>query len=432
MNSVLRHLRRAVLLSGAEGLPDEQLLTAFLLHREEAAFEAMLRRHGPMVLGVCRRILRNSHDAEDAFQATFLVLARKAGSIRSQQVLASWLYGVAYRTAMKARTMNMKRREREREAGACSGPKRPADGASEELLERLDHELNRLPEKYRVPVVLCELEGHGRKEAARILGVPEGTLSWRLAQARKVLTRRLARFGTVTVAALLAEAAASARPSPMLLKSTAQAVLKAGAVPAQVLTLTQGVLKAMLLTKLKITACAAALMLLAGISVTGLTYQATGQQFNPGPDNGIARESRPQADDLESLRLEIEALRKELRATRERVKALEVRVEGPRGYGAGAAETPPRPKEAERDSWLRTPPANRFGEKGKRTTESPFAGKEKRTTEDPFAIAEEALKRLRRNPDDEKAAEDLERALRRLKPRSLDPEKKGYPEKQKQ
>jgi RNA polymerase sigma factor (sigma-70 family) len=389
-----------------------------------------------MVLGVCRRILRNSHDAEDAFQATFLVLARKADSIRSQQVLASWLYGVAYRTAMKARTMNMKRREREREAG----PKRPADGVSEELLERLDHELNRLPEKYRVPVVLCELEGHGRKEVARMLGVPEGTLSWRLAQARKLLSRRLARFGTVTLAALLAEATASARPSPLLLKSTAQAVLKAGAVPAQVLTLTQGVLKAMLLTKLKITACAAALMLLAGISMTGLTYQATGQPFNPGPDDGIARESRPAADDLESLRLEIEALRKELRATRERVKALEVKVDGPRGRGAGATEASPRPKEA-KGKWSDSPfggkekPASPFGKKGSfddkgiRTAEDPSGGKEKRTTEDPFAIAEEALKRLRRNPDDEKAAEDLERALRRLKPRLSDPDKKGYPEK---
>jgi RNA polymerase sigma-70 factor (ECF subfamily) len=106
------------------------MLDAFLAHRDEAAFEAMLRRHGPMVFGVCRRILRNANDAEDAFQATFLVLARKAGSIRSQQVLASWLYGVAYRTAMKARTMSMKRRERELEAG----PKIPADGANEELL----------------------------------------------------------------------------------------------------------------------------------------------------------------------------------------------------------------------------------------------------------------------------------------------------------
>src|SRR5215469_8284519 len=106
MNCVIRHLRRTAVL----GLTDQDLLDAFVSRREEAAFEAMLRRHGPMVLAVCRRVLRNWHDAEDAFQATFLVLARQAGSIRSSQVVASWLYGVAYRTAMKARAMNAKRR----------------------------------------------------------------------------------------------------------------------------------------------------------------------------------------------------------------------------------------------------------------------------------------------------------------------------------
>jgi hypothetical protein len=191
----------------------------------------------------------------------------------------------------------------------------------------------------------------------------------------------------------------------------------------------------MLLTKLKITACTAALMLLAGIGVTELTYQATAQQVNPGPDDGIARASRPAADDLDSLRLEIEALRKELRATRERVKVLEAKVDGPRGQGAGAAWTSPRPQEGKgkrTDSPFagKEKPAipfgekGNFGEKGKRT-DSPFAGKEKRTTEDPFASAEEALRRLRRNPDDEKAAEDLERALRRIKPRPPHWEKKG-------
>src|SRR5690348_10252348 len=116
MNHVLRHLRRAALLTAGEGPSDAQLLEAFLARRDEAAFEALLRLHGPMVLGVCRRVLRNWHDAEDAFQATFLVLARQAASIRSKQVVASWLFGVAYRTAMKARAMNAKRRAKERQA----------------------------------------------------------------------------------------------------------------------------------------------------------------------------------------------------------------------------------------------------------------------------------------------------------------------------
>ncbi len=195
MNHVLRHLRRAALLSAGDGPSDAQLLEAFLSRRDEAAFEALLRRHGPMVFGVCRRVLRNVHDAEDAFQATFLVLSRQAASIRSRQVVASWLYGVAYRTAMKARAMNAKRRAKERHAGAMPQSAGSASGADEALLAQLDHELNRLPEKYRVPVVLCELEGRSRKEVARLLDLPEGTLSWRLAHAKKLLAKRLSRHG---------------------------------------------------------------------------------------------------------------------------------------------------------------------------------------------------------------------------------------------
>src|SRR5205823_3697607 len=130
-------------------------------------------------------VLRDAHDADDAFQATFLVLVRKAGSVRPRELVGNWLYGVAYRTSLKARAMNAKRRTKEREA--ASG--RPTDAPSrgqDDLLERLDAELSRLPDKYRVPVVLCDLEGKRRKEVARQLGLPEGTLSWRLAQARKV------------------------------------------------------------------------------------------------------------------------------------------------------------------------------------------------------------------------------------------------------
>jgi RNA polymerase sigma factor (sigma-70 family) len=328
MNGVLRHLRRAALLSVGDGPSDAHLLQSFLARRDETAFEALLRRHGPMVLGVCRRVLRNAHDAEDAFQATFLVLARNAGSIRSKQVVASWLYGVAYRTAMKARAMNAKRRAKERKAGAMPRSEPSDDGAEEELLARLDYEISRLPEKYRVPVVLCELEGRSRKEVARLLGVPEGTLSWRLAQAKKLLGRRLSLYGTVALSTLLAEGAVSACLPAALRTSTVKAVLRAGAVPAQVLALTEGVMKAMLLTKLKITACFAMLMLLAGVGATGLTYRAAAQQPKQVAGYGAALASRPQADDLEALRLEIEALRKSLQATRERVKTLEEEVRG--------------------------------------------------------------------------------------------------------
>jgi RNA polymerase sigma factor (sigma-70 family) len=329
MKTVIRHLRRVALLYAAEGLTDSQLLEAFLSRREEAAFEVLLRRYGPMVMGVCRRVLRNAHDAEDAFQATFMVLARKAGSLRSRELLANWLYGVAYRTAMKARAMNTKRRAKERHA--CAIPHSDAaSSADEALLERLDHELSRLPDKYRVPVVLCELEGRSRREVARMLTIPEGTLSSRLAKAKKLLARKLSRYGTLVLAALSSESAASACVTPALRASTAKAVLSAGSVPAKVLALTEGVMKAMLLSKLKITACAAALMLLAGVGATGLTYRATAQQ--PGQAN------RLQADELDALRLEIEALRKSLQATRERVKTLEGEVTALKGQSG----RPPR------------------------------------------------------------------------------------------
>ena len=411
MNGVLRHLRRAALLSVGDGPSDAQLLQSFLARRDEAAFEALLHRHGPLVLGVCRRVLRNAHDAEDAFQATFLVLARNAGSIRSKQVVASWLYGVAYRTAMKARAMNAKRREKERKAGEMPRSEPPTDGNQEELLAQLDYELSRLPEKYRVPVILCELEGRSRREVARLLGVPEGTLSWRLAQAKKVLARRLSLYGTVAVAALLAEGAASACLPAALRAATVKAVLSVGEVPAQVLALTGGVMKAMLLTKLKITACFAILMLLAGVGATGLTYRAFAQPPNQGAGYGTALASRLQADELEALRLEIEALRKSLQATRDRVKTLEEEVRGLKGQpgmmkGEGMPGMMP--------GGTGGPPT--FRGAGQEMRLDPQQGGNSRPS-DPVRDAEAALKKLRQDPTDQKAAEELERALKVLKAR---------------
>ena len=171
MKTVLRHLRRAALLDRGDAPSDAHLLESFLRCHDEAAFEGLLRRHGPMVFGVCRRVLGNRADAEDAFQATFLVLVRKAAAIRPRELVGSWLWGVAYRTALKARAMNMRRRTRERlatEMGRSDDSQE--DWVSEELLGRLDEALGRLPESYRVPVVLCELEGRSRKEAAGLLG----------------------------------------------------------------------------------------------------------------------------------------------------------------------------------------------------------------------------------------------------------------------
>src|SRR5262249_2233965 len=146
---------------------DGQLLERFLARREESAFTALVQRHGPMVLGVCRRLLHNEHDAEDAFQATFLVLVRKAASIVPREMVGNWLYGVAYRTAQEAKAEAARRRAREQQVKDMPPRQAAATERLDELRALLDQELSRLPDKYRVPVVLCDLEGRTRKEAAR-------------------------------------------------------------------------------------------------------------------------------------------------------------------------------------------------------------------------------------------------------------------------
>lgn len=170
---------------------DRQLLERFARQQDEAAFTALVRRHGPMVLGVCRRVLDNAHDAEDAFQATFLVLVRRAGSIGKPELLANWLYGVAYRTAKKARANVLRRRAHERLAAAMPRAEPWVEGAWQDLRTVLDQELHRLPDKYRAPLVLCYLEGKTNEEAARLLGWPPGSMSARLARGRELLRERL-------------------------------------------------------------------------------------------------------------------------------------------------------------------------------------------------------------------------------------------------
>jgi RNA polymerase sigma factor (sigma-70 family) len=163
------------------------------------AFAEVVRRHGPMVLGVCQRVLRHYQDAEDAFQATFLVLAEKAQRLRRPELLANWLYGVAYRTALHARQRGARRREHEREAASMCAAKSEQEMGSEELRRLLDEELSRLPEKYRTPLVLCYLEGKTNEEAARLLGWPVGSMSYRLGRGRELLRKRLeARLATLS------------------------------------------------------------------------------------------------------------------------------------------------------------------------------------------------------------------------------------------
>jgi RNA polymerase sigma factor (sigma-70 family) len=189
--------------AGAERT-DEELLARFVTSGEESAFAELVRRHGPMVLGVCRRVLNAEHDAEDAFQATFLVLARRARAIHKREAVGSWLYGVAYRIAARARSDAARRRKHEGQVGPVVGHDPLEALAWRELRPVLDEELARLPAKYRNPLVLCYLEGLTNTEAAQQLGWTKGTVSGRLARARDLLRGRLARRGLALTSAILA------------------------------------------------------------------------------------------------------------------------------------------------------------------------------------------------------------------------------------
>jgi RNA polymerase sigma factor (sigma-70 family) len=290
LNKVILHVRRAALLREDSGLTDAELLECYVALRDEAVFEALVRRHGPMVLGVCRRILRNEADAEDAFQATFLVLVRKAGAIKCRSQLSNWLYGVAHNTALKARAMIHKRRIKEREAGTV--PKRDAASEVWQLQVMLDAELSQLPDKYRVPIVLCELEGKTIKEAAHHLGWPQGTVATRLARGRALLAKRLSKHGLELsggiLAAQLSQNAGAACVPISLVSATVKAAtaLAAGGaatlvVSANVAALAEGVVTTMLLSKLK-TAAVVVLVCASLASGAGALWQRTVVSQQPG------------------------------------------------------------------------------------------------------------------------------------------------------
>ena len=276
MSEFIQNLRGAMLRDGT-GLTDGQLLEDFLSRHDEAALAALVQRHGPMVWGVCRRILPNYHDAEDAFQVTFLVLVRRAASIASRKLFANWLYGVAHQTALKAKATATRRRMRERQVAELPEPA-VREEVWRDVLPLLDQELSRLPEKYRALIVLCDLEGKTRKEAARQLDCPEGTVAGRLARARTLLAERLARQGLVLssgalAAALVSEKAASACVPPLVVASTIKAAVQVAAgqatavVSAQVAALTKGVVRTMFLSRLKRVAVVA---LVVGLLATGV------------------------------------------------------------------------------------------------------------------------------------------------------------------
>jgi RNA polymerase sigma factor (sigma-70 family) len=293
MNQVAQHILRLAFQWDGGDLTDAQLLDLFLSRHDERAFEALIYRHGPMVMGVCRRTLGCVEDAEDAFQATFLVLVRRARSIKPRGLVGNWLHGVAYRTAMKAKVMRVRRVARERRAREMARPDARQEEVWEQLSPLIDKELNGLPEYYRSAVILCDLEGMSRKEAAHKLGWPEGTLSGRLARARILLARRLSHaslsISGSALAVLLSEQTASACLSSSVVASTSKAAIlmatgqasAAGLVSANVLSLTNGVLKAMLLTKLKITT----------LALLGVAVLSVGINLMPGPAQAQKQEA---------------------------------------------------------------------------------------------------------------------------------------------
>ena len=278
-SSALRDLRALFDARTTAGLSDEQLLRRYADRRgeAEAAFAALVDRHGPMVWGVCRRALGNAHEAEDAFQATFLVLARRAGSVRVDGSLGRWLHGVASKVAARARLDGLRRPAREARAATAGPSSRAPDLERDELLAALDEELGRLPEKYRSPVVLCHLEGLTYAGAAEQLGCPPGAIKGRLARARELLRARLARRGLgLPASATESPIFPEARPAvpTVLVASTARLARPAivAGVSTSVLTLTNGVIRTMILMRL-----AKILVLMAPASASvGLWFLAAG------------------------------------------------------------------------------------------------------------------------------------------------------------
>jgi RNA polymerase sigma factor (sigma-70 family) len=232
LGEVLRFIHTACAMQGTCDLTDRELLERFLSNRDESAFTFLVRRHGPTILGVCRRLLGDAHEAEDVFQATFLVLVRRARYIRRKESVGSWLYGVAQRISLRARAQTAARRHREGEAGNMAGARSVDDVTLQELRSALDEEIGSLPEKYRAPIVLCHLEGNSYDQAARELRCAKTSLVRRLNHARDMLRQKLVRRGiTLTVGALATSLSQMAAAAPMPVSLTIKTV-KAGALVA--------------------------------------------------------------------------------------------------------------------------------------------------------------------------------------------------------
>lgn len=291
LNAAMQSLRKVATLHAYRSLPDGELLERFIDAHDEAAFTVLIEKHGPMVLGVCRRALTSLHDAEDACQATFLVLSRKAATVSKKASLGSWLHGVAGRVSANLKREQGRRRSRERKRDTAPSKDPASEVSWSEVQAVLDEELQLLPDRYRAPLVLCYLECLTRDEAATQLGVTPGSLHGLLERGRDLLRKRLVKRGLALSAALSAVAlggslARALSPTFVLSSSRAAALLAAGkplpegAVAAQVLTLTQEVVKNMFITKLKLGA-AAFVCVVATLVGGGFTTQGFAQDKQP-------------------------------------------------------------------------------------------------------------------------------------------------------
>ena len=330
--SLVDHLRRAARAT-PNAVADSVLLEQFAHSADEEAFAELMQRFGPLVLGVCRRVLGHAHDAEDAFQATFLVLARKASSLRPGSAVGRWLYTVAVRTARKARTARLRRSTRE-------GPLADVAAGSQDIGPKdwwpiLDEELGHLGERDRAPLVLCDLLQRSRREAAAELHVPEGTLSSRLARAREKLRRRLERRGvsvpTAVLVTALAENAGVAAPQELVATVVRETCCRkspiAGVVTSPIQVLAEGVLHSMRVQQL-IHVCGAVLCaaVVGGGVGLGLAQQAVSEEKSavaptgPAPKATVARPKGDPARLRKLMQQRLDAVNRQIEGLDERVR----------------------------------------------------------------------------------------------------------------
>ncbi len=296
LHTVLAHLRRLLRIADSSQRSDRELLRAFASNNDQEAFALVVTRHAPLVWGVCRRILGHHHDAEDAFQATFLILARRARSVRWQSSVGGWLHTVAHRLAVRARKQAQQRRIQERQASQASS----GDTSLRELAAVVDEELRRLPAKYREPLLLHYLEGMTAETAARQLGLSRAAFYNRLTRGREMLRERLSRQGFSLAAPLLAAAlTAEAEAASRSLIQATIGVLR-GSVPERVATLAADALAVPVMMKMKI---GLVLGLLLGMSAGGLAMLAPDASMSPLPQAEHPAEP-PKREDKETVRVD--------------------------------------------------------------------------------------------------------------------------------